>query len=461
MRKKLGIIIFSILSTFSTAQNVPKQGGICFRIDDNSLINQYRDYINIFEKYNQKFTFAMNLGLDEFSDPAYVDSIRVFQDLGHELLDHTPNHRTNYFTTQFDTNYYKNHAGVDHIIDTKICLKHEIPDSLFSEMSDTATVRNDTVFFTSKIYNEITKNYYNRYIYFPSLSQLVLVKNYHNNTAVFTDKWDDSLNLGVHNGIKFHIFQTHRINLTPEALELLADETVKLSELYNLESPTVWIHPGGIFPNLHANKIKGPFETVGYSSAATYPQPAEKVYNEYNPNNDRQFAMQWGDFVEDRDSFDKLKGVIADGIAKHRVLIGHGHWYSEGVEKWNNYIAKNDSLLEWATNNSIPIKTYSEWTDLLYNKTPNPYENIMPPLNVDIDSNNIPDGYGNLHYPISDLTGVLVEDPSAPDSIAYRSLFFNNYKQITHIIEMGGIEKGENDIGQSMIYLNQQMEILI
>ena len=427
------------------AQTISKTGGICFRIDDNGLISQYRDYVNIFEKHNQKFTFAMNLGLAEFDSPNYTDSIRVFQELGHELLDHTPNHRTNYFITKFDTNDYNNIDGVDHLIGSKVCLKYEPVDTLLAELSDTATVKNDTIIFSSSNYSNIDK-LNDKFIYFPTLDQIVLVDKYSNNTAHFTDIWDDSLNLGQINGVKYHTYKKSNINITSAALELLASETIKLaSQIHNLEPPSVWIQPGGNFPMLNSHEIKTPFESVGYSSGATYPMSAEKVYNEYNPTGDREFAIQWGDFVEDRDSLELLKNIIADGIAKHKVLIGNGHWYSDDVQEWNNYIAKNDSLLEWATRQSIPIKIYSEWADILYNQTPDPYENIMPPLNVDKDNNGIPDGYGNIHYPVNGLTGQLVSDPTAQDSVAFYSTYNNNYVQIHHILKLGGIEKGAND----------------
>ena len=73
---------------------------------------------------------------------------------------------------------------------------------------------------------------------------------------------------------------------------------------------------------------------------------------------------------------------------------------------------------------------------------PDPYENIIPPLNVDLDENGIPDGYTNIGYPDPTLTGVLVIDSTASDSIAYTS---SNTGKISLILTMGGIEKGENE----------------
>lgn len=437
-------VILSTIQPIKAQDNISKEGGICFRIDDNGLISQYRDYVDIFEKHGQKFTFAMNLGNVEFESFGYPDSIRKFQNLGHELLDHTPNHRTNYFFTKFDSLLYKNTSGVDHNIGNKICLKHENVDTLLAERSNTATIIKDTIYFSDSVYSALNK-LDEKYFYFPSLDSLVLVDHYSNNQAHFTDIWDDTVNLGTKTGIKYFTFKKQDINLTSSALGLLSAETKKMAEnLYNLGIPKVWIQPGGNFPMLHSYEIKAPFEANGYTSGATYPMAAKKVYNEYNLNNDKQFAIQWGDFVETDTPFSTLKRIIADGIAKHKVLIGNAHWYSDGSNEWNNYILRNDSLLTWATSNSIPIKTYSEWNDLLYVKTPDPYENIIPPFNVDKDSNGTPDGYGSVFYPISNLTGQLISDTTIVDSMAFQSTYLNEYKQITHILNLGGIEKGEN-----------------
>ncbi len=447
--KKANLILFivltSVLNLFAQ-NNVPKQGGICFRVDDNGLIEQFRDYTNVFEKYNQHYNFALNLAFDEFNSQDYIDSIKVFQNLGNELMDHTPNHRTNYFITKFDTALYSGENGVDHIIDDKICLKHLSADLSLSAHSDTATIDNNKIIFSEANYDNIEK-YNERYIYLPGLDTLVLVKKYKNNKATVTDIWNESINLGYQTGITYYTFTTNNINLTSDAIYLLANETQKLANLYGLTPPTTWIQPGGNFVEFDAIEIKAPMESLGYTAGATYPNKAIKVYNEYNPNGEQQFAMQWGDFIETDQALEDLKSIIADGVAKHKMLIGNSHWYSDEPEEWEAYLIKNDSLLNWATSNSIPIKTYFEWSDLLYNQTPNPYYNIMPPLNVDKDVNGIPDGYTNIDNP-GDIDGTFVIDTTTPGPGAnYYSIATDEkwHNKITYILGLGGFEKGEND----------------
>src|SRR5690606_12233100 len=98
------VVLTFILSIFpvsgSYAQGfVEKKAGISIRIDDNQLISRIRDFYNIFDKYDFRFALALNLGNSDFLNPLYTDSIRNFQSLGIEMMDHTPNHRTNYFNT--------------------------------------------------------------------------------------------------------------------------------------------------------------------------------------------------------------------------------------------------------------------------------------------------------------------------------------------------------------------------
>lgn len=441
------IILLPIITLLSQNNNtIPKQGGICFRVDDNGLIDQFDDYSEVFNRYGQKFTFAMNLGFNEFDTQEYVDSIVSYQNMGHELMDHTPDHRTNYFSTKFDSNNYSTEIGVDHIIGNKICLAHENPDLQLFANTSTASIKNNEIEFSSSDFNDIVK-YRERYIYIVELDSLFLVENYHSKKAKITDIWDEEININNQNGITYYTFFQENINLTPDAIVLLANETKKLALLYGLTPPKTFIQPGGNFVDFHSNEISAPMGSLGYTSGATYPSSAEKVYNEYNPDGERQFAMQWGDFVETDQNLDEIKNIIADGVAKNKMLLGNSHWYSDSQNEWDNFLEKNDSLLSWATSNSIPIKTYVEWSDILYSQTPDPYYNIIPQLNVDKDENGIPDGYTNINNP-GDYQGSFFIDPNSPGpGENYYSIetdeAWNN--KITYILGLGGFEKGEND----------------
>ncbi len=411
---------------------VSKRAGICFRVDDNNDIYKFRDYSDVFAKYNLKYSFALNLGMTEFDSPAYRDSIRVFQNMGHEWMDHTPNHRPNFFFTKFDTLAYDTLLGVDHRKGTKVCLTYEQPDTTKAKRSGFCDINHNKVTINQTEYDQFTSD--DIYLYFPSLDTLVFLPHVNDGPVLdITDFWEDSLDLGVHSNIKYYNFEKSRVHMTVSALKTLADETLKLADLYGYDRPYTWIQPGGNHPFQHKNEIKAAMgDQLNYTAGAVYPDDAEQVFNEYDPNGEQRFAMQWGDFLEDETDLQTCKSRIADGIAKHQMIIGHSHFVS--YDGWNNYLERTDSLLAWAVRNNIPVKTYTEWADILYTQIPDPYENIFPALNVDLDENNEPDGFETKEGRWKNNDGI--------NGYCYE---ISKVGEICRINFLGGVEKGENN----------------
>ena len=94
-----------------------KKGGLIFRVDDDREQVQKLLWANIFEQYGYKCTWAIN--------SYWADSLIVqeFQRRGHELLDHTPNHSTEYFIVKElqDTCFFSNKTGIDSISQHQKC----------------------------------------------------------------------------------------------------------------------------------------------------------------------------------------------------------------------------------------------------------------------------------------------------------------------------------------------------
>ncbi len=434
IKKALLLILVLNIGVFAQSNNnyVSKRAGICFRVDDNNDISKFRQYSDIFNKYNLKYSFALNFGMTEFDSQWYVDSIRVFQNMGHELMDHTPNHRPNFFYTKFDTLLYDTLSGVDHRKGNKICLTYQPVDTLKVERSGFADINGNLVTIEQSEYDNFSSD--DLYLYFPSLDTLVFIPNVENGPVLeVTDFWEDSIDLGVHTNVKYFNFEKANVHMSISALKTLANESLKLADFHNLQRPYTWIQPGGKHPFQHKNEIKtamGDFH--GYTAGAVYPEDADQVFNEYDPNGEQRFAMQWGDFLEDEEDLETCKRKIADGIAKHRMLIGHSHFV--GYDGWENYLERTDSILAWAVRNNIPVKTYTEWADILYSQTPNPYENIFPDLSVDLDENGTPDGFKTKEGRWKSNDGI--------NGYCYE---ISKVGEICHVNSLGGVEKGENN----------------
>ncbi|MFZ1289755.1 MAG: BACON domain-containing protein [Melioribacteraceae bacterium] len=445
------LFIFQVLAFNSSILSQPtnyvkKQGGICFRTDDDQPMQNYIAYSDIFNRYNKTFSFAINLGTDLIT-PEYVDMIKVLQSHGHEMMDHTPWHNTFWFSTKLGTEYFQNHPGVHRIFgNNDIELKYDIPNIADAKRSGIVNINGNIVTSNDHIFANVPES--NCYLYFPLLDTLVFIDAktgwISDDMVEIKDYWQSpvNINLGQHQNVLFYNFHMYDVHIPKDAIKALAEESLRIANFYGLERPYAWIQPGGYQVQCHRNEIMQALGSdLGYKCAGIFPDPGLKVFNEYNTYNDNQFGMNFGDFRDDIWTLEHCKEYIADKIAKHHVAIGENHftWGYEGLlGGWEGFLARTEGLLQWSIEKNIPIKNYTEWADILYNQIPDPYENIFPPLNVDLDENNIPDGYNSL------INSVLDKNDGAPVLNNY-SLSINKQGTICKIENLGGIEKGEND----------------
>ncbi len=431
-------IISQSASTF-----IAKRGGICFRTDDDQPIAKYLEYAALFNNYNKKFTFAINLGMNEITTD-YVNGLRQIQAAGHEMMDHTPWHRTNYFLTKLNTDYYLNHPGVHRISGNKIELNHANVDIAYAKRTGYVNISGDTITSSSGVFSQFSLS--DCYLYFPTIGWLVFIDEsfgwINANKVKVTDVWRNSINLGQYQNIKFYNFDFNNVHLTKDGFKALAEESIRLTNYYNLQRPFSWVQPGGYFPHVYKNEVKQAIgDALGFKAAGVFTDPSLKVFNEYNPDNNKQFGMDYGDFRDDNWTLTQCKNFIADRIAKHRVVFGETHFTSSIgglLGGWTGFLDRTEKLIQWCITNNIPIRTYSEWADILYKQVPDPNENIFPPLNVDLDSNNVSDGYD------SNMEGTLKKNDGYPTINDY-CFSISKVGQVCSITDLGGIEKGYND----------------
>ncbi|MFZ1290816.1 MAG: hypothetical protein WAR79_12045 [Melioribacteraceae bacterium] len=493
--------IFSQKNNLSEFQNktsissfVPKKAGIAFRIDDNFSLENYQQMAAIFNNYNTNFgrnyhfSFALNFAhsyiiyeiIDSikvpkdtihFGDPVFLNTIKDIQNSGHEIMDHTPNHRTNYYITSFPASDYlqQNLApidGVDHIVEQgndkrKICLEFNPIDITGLTPIGTCNVNGNILSGDFSSF-EIDKDIY---VYLQELGKLLYIFNLNGTKteATVDDVWQEQVSLGNYSNVTFYKFK--RANrLSINGVRVLAQETQKLADLYDIDRPTTWIQPGGRHPIITMTELKQALTPLGYKAGASFVDnvvagvtQAFKVFNEYDPNDEKKFGIQWEDFNEDKidskgGSLEVIKNKIVDAIAKNKIMIGHNHFYDLGSGDYVNvseYFSKVENILAWCNQNNIEINTYAEWADILYEKTPDPYQNVFPPLNVFINTNSngyttagsIPDGYNLRDW--SDH-GIIGTDSDAPSQGHYY-YSISGYSRIFMIKNLGGIEKGENE----------------
>ncbi|MCB0747050.1 MAG: hypothetical protein KDC90_06240 [Ignavibacteriae bacterium] len=479
------INLFPQKKYFSEAQNinstnslVSKKAGIAFRTDDNQTLADYQKMDSIFTYYNSTynqnyhFSIALNFGRTEFENPSYINMLKTLQNHNHEIMDHTPDHRTNYFPTSYPASTYKDSAnnylpGIDHVADLpngkrKVCLKFK-PISLVGQTRiDTCSVSGNKVTGNFSSFNIDTDIYV--YLVGLGLNNLYYIYSFNANKteATITNVWLEDVNLPAQSNINFYKFSREN-KLTNEAIQELAKESLRLAAQYQIERPYTWVQPGGRWPIISTAELSTALIPLGYTAGSSFGDTPKslKVFNEYDPNNNLQFGLQWEDFNEDKTdasgwSLANIKNKIADGIAKHKVIIGHNHFYEHDTLDFNTkpeYFAKVDGILSWCNTNNIDVKTYNEWANILYEQTPNPYENIFPPLNVDLDENidilnpkGVADGYVPRYKSSGNSSdhGIRSQDNSAPsEGHFYYSVAA--YSRIFLIQNLAGVEKGENE----------------
>ena len=70
-----------------------------------------------------------------------------------------------------------------------------------------------------------------------------------------------------------------------------------------------------------------------------------------NPDHDKQFGMDWGDFRDDNWTLQQCEQYIADRVAKHYVSIGENHFTNSigGLEGRLVRISwiRTEKLIQW------------------------------------------------------------------------------------------------------------------
>ena len=437
------IILFSSFQLFSqVAWN--KRGGVCYRIDDNNDIYKYQSFDSLFGKYNYKFCTAINLESATWT-PGYLDDLKLIWAKGHEFMDHTPNHSTcaMEMTNLDDTALYSGNPYVDHINYNKICFKWGSVDITSILDEGLVNVFDNLVISTQpgQFYNFNNPTYIPM-LFIPETNSVYTWLNLQNLNPLDPDSltlysfWEEPVSIGTHLDIPYHRLTSFDVKMPQEVLVILGERVLTLCTIHSIERPWSWIQPYGNYPLQTEEEIALSMGAeLEYTGGATYYEASYKTYNEYNPNNDKQFALKFGDFTPNESTAEECKARIANGIAKHRLQICQDH-FVPNTPDWSTYMQRIDSLLSWMLMHNIPVYTQREWTSILFDSVTNPFINIFPLLQTDLNDDQIPDGY-QLD------SGEMIYDDGVPqsDNISVQMTSWGNFFKI---IGLGGLEKGNN-----------------
>jgi len=447
-RHHITILLLLLITSLSPALSQvawTKQGGVCFRIDDNHEIAQYNSFDSLFSIYGYKFSAAVILEAAAF-DPEYMAYLSNLFSQGHECMDHSPTHSTCRILLAdiADTSYFHGDPWVDHISENLVCYQWESVDTTHIQGEGPVNVYGDLMI--SVLPGEFVDFYNPVYIpmlFFPQTGKvytwtdLQAVNPLDPDSLTLLSYWNEPVSLGVQLGIPYHKLASFDVRVPDEVLVQLGEWDIALCQNWDIPRPVNWIQPYGNFPLLRKTQVARVYGgELGYTGGSTYSDESYKTYNEYNPNNDDQYGLMFWDFSTTQLTAKENKELIANGIAKHLLLIDQNHFMPTGVT-WHGFLQRTDSLLSWLYANQIPVLTQRQWVPMLYDSLTDPGVNIFPLLQTDLNGNQIPDGYELVN-------GTMIYNDGVPQSDNH-SVQVTGAGTFFQIRGLGGLEKGTNN----------------
>jgi peptidoglycan/xylan/chitin deacetylase (PgdA/CDA1 family) len=435
------VVVDPIIPTSNFSQKV---GGVCFRIDDYQSADRLRALNQVFAKHNKQFTLGINAGR-LIGDSAAVNALREIAAAGHELADHTADHQMNFFnvTRVQDTLTLMGHPGVSHFSGKKVCLK--IDSVITTNFTGEGLVRTNGNLLISNNNGEwrtLGAPVFYSNIYLPHTNRVYAYTNLLNRNANDPDTmtlisyWGETVNLGIVNNIAHDRLTQYDIKQNRSGILLLTQRTLQLLDSFNLPHPKTFLQPSGNYAMLNRAEVKEIFGgNFNYSAGGVFISPSLKCYNEVDSNNDKRFGIHGPDFREENTTAASITGILADNSAKHYTSFGLS-MMSNMTGGLTGYIARIDTLLTWCNSNHIPVLTFNKWANIMYDSIPNPFVNVIPELQKDLNKNGIPDGYSGPFSSFDTLDGVATSN--------MRSYARNNNGTMTAITNLGGLEKGNN-----------------
>jgi peptidoglycan/xylan/chitin deacetylase (PgdA/CDA1 family) len=435
------VVVEPIIPTSNFSQ---KTGGVCFRIDDYQSADRLRALHQVFAKHNKQFTLGINAGR-LIGDSAAVNALREIAAAGHELADHTADHQMNFFNvTRVQDNFaLMGHPGVSHFSGKKVCLK--IDSVITTNFTGEGLVRTNGNLLISNTNGEwrtLGAPVFYSNIYLPHINRVYAYTNLLNRNANDPDTmtlisyWGETVNLGIVNNLAHERLTQYDIKQNLAGILLLTERTIQLLDSFSLPHPKTFLQPSGNYAMLNRAEVKEIFGgNFNYTAGGVFVSPSLKCYNEVDSNNDKRFGIHGPDFREENTTAASITGILADNSAKHYTSFGLS-MMSNMTGGLSGYIARIDTLLTWCNSNNIPVLTLNKWANILYDSIPNPFINVMPPLQKDLNKNGLPDGYSGPFSSFDTLDGVVISN--------MRSYARNNNGTMTAITNLGGLEKGNN-----------------
>lgn len=427
-----------------------KRGFVVFRVDDSQYYQDITAMSKVFEKYGYKMVNIFNMNTS-FSANLWKAMIG-FQNMGHEIGDHTPNHTTAYTDMAIDrqVSQFVGLPGVDKIVGRRVYFKWTFPpldQCLVAGKTITTTAGSSTIkgdFSKVKAPNDIVYTTEFGWVHLinktDSSATVINVRNYWSaEKLVFTTSSTEPL-------YKAYIYDVYLDNDATAAL-LLSSRV--LFDYYGFKRPKFWAFAGNYLAQVQAETMSQVGPKFGYLGSICPNKQHRAVALNYNQVDTLIRWSQYGTtfFVENQSALLSQRH-IANMVAKHQVAIDNGHfWYKDATicpqyigtkaEKLQQYLAALDSVLQFCFENKIAVLSYERALQIMFDQKQDSTVNMIPPLYNDLTNQGFPDG-----YTLDSGTKLIKDDGVEADR--FYSLKRSNNGNLLLIASTGGIDLGSN-----------------
>ena len=432
---------------------ITKKGGMCFRFDDYQEPEKLKRVLDIFNKHNVKFTYALNTGIGEaFADTAYWNLLKILVRDGHELADQTPTDASHFFETKTvqEAQNYAARPGVDHVTSgsKRVCLKYTLLSTAGAGDESKVDVKGNRIISKANgefSWQKLANNRVTAHLYLPSRNAILSLGNIFNansndpDTIFVGNFWKEEIDLGTATNIDYKRLSIYDVSIAKEGIQHMAEYTQKVFTKYGLPLPTTFIHPGGRHPYLTSEVLKQALEPLGIKGGASY--PFEKMGITYhNPKGINQFQLQGGDISPENQTLAEINAYIAEFFAKNNIIVSINHLNAFGSgNSLDQMLDRLEQMVVWCKSNNVPIKTYKDWIQVISDSYFDQTFDIFPPLQNDFDKNGIPDGLAMGNSSLRDTINGVAYSKNVCFSVAATTNVFS-------ISRLYGLSRGKNTL---------------
>ena len=351
--------------------------GVAMRYDDNHKVAEWKALAEQFESRGLRMSLAVIPNAKHWMTPEHWKTLKELADRGHEIMDHTPQHalyRLDYETkAEYEAAKAKKYPFVAACDDGAMrlyCLgkvDYDHPQNRKFRASVHGKNNDCRITVTDAKDKDLLK--WTNKVYIPSQKKIFGVAKEGEN-LILRDFWCRGVELDVTDE-EMTLLSDKAFEMPEELLRIQTARSRQAFVAHGLPPPRTWCQPGGWEPFVPATDVArvcgGEF---GYNGGSCVPGSVKRSFAYGDPNGAiTRFAVRpcWK-YIDDGSSIEQIAQEIRKVLDDGRVALILSHMNGRRVGGWENWLKLNGEFLDWLKREKIPVRTPSEWSDIVYGK---------------------------------------------------------------------------------------------